>query len=77
MESDVIVLDGRDFLVIERVNFNENYYLYVIAIDGTNDVTVLEEYIKNNKKYVKSVTNNELIDKVFLLVAQKYKERNI
>lgn len=75
MENDIIVLNDRDFLIIERVNYNENSYLYVIATDRSNDITVLEEYINNNKKYVKSVTDSDLIDKVFLLVGEKYKEK--
>lgn len=75
--DDIIILEGRDFLIIERVKYQEKNYLYVIATDGTNDITVLNEYEKNNKKYVKSVIDKDLIDKIFLLVAQKYGEKNV
>lgn len=76
MSKDIIVLEGRDFLIVEKVNYQEEDYLYVIAIDGTNDISVLHEYDKNNKKYVKSISDKDLIDKIFLLVAQKYEVNN-
>ncbi len=76
MSKDIIVLDGRDFLIVERVTYQDENYLYVIATDGTNDITVLHEYEKMNKKYVKSITDKDIIDKVFLLVAQKYEVNN-
>lgn len=74
MKNDIIVLDKRDFLIIERVNYLDEEYLYVIATDGSNDITVLKEYEKNDKKYVKSVIDKDLIDKIFLLVSKKYQE---
>lgn len=76
MSKDIIVLEGRDFLIVEKVNYQEEDYLYVIAVDGTNDISVLHEYEKNNKKYVKSISDKDLIDKIFLLVAQKYEVNN-
>ena len=76
MSKDIIVLEGRDFLIVEKVNYQEEDYLYVIAVDGTNDISVLHEYDKNNKKYVKSISDKDLIDKIFLLVAQKYEVNN-
>lgn len=76
MKDDIIILDGREFLIIEKVEYQNSNYLYVIATDGTNDITVLNEYEKDNKMYVKSVTDKNLIDKVFLLVAQRYGDIN-
>lgn len=76
MKDDIIILDGREFLIIEKVEYQNLNYLYVIATDGTNDITVLNEYEKDNKMYVKSVTDKNLIDKVFLLVAQRYGDIN-
>lgn len=76
MKDDIIILDGREFLIVEKVDYQNENYLYVIATDGSNDITVLNEYQKNNKIYVKSVTDRNLIDKVFLLVAQKYGDIN-
>lgn len=76
MKDDIIILDGREFLIIEKVEYQNSNYLYVIATDGTNDITVLSEYEKDNKMYVKSITDKNLIDKVFLLVAQRYGDIN-
>lgn len=76
MKDDIIILDGREFLIIEKVEYQNSNYLYVIATDGTNDITVLNEYAKDNKMYVKSITDKNLIDKVFLLVAQRYGDIN-
>ncbi len=76
MKDDIIILDGREFLIVEKVEYQGSNYLYVIATDGTNDITVLTEYKKDDKIYVKSITDKDLIDKVFLLVAQKYGDIN-
>lgn len=69
MSKDIIVLDGRDFLIVERVTYQDENYLYVIAVDGKNDITILHEYEKMNKKYVESITDRDLIDKIFYIVA--------
>ncbi len=74
MNKEIITLDNRDFLIIDKVNYENKNYLYVIAIDGTNDITVLNEYEENNKIYVESVTDKKLINEVFLSISNKYKE---
>ncbi len=69
MDKDMIKLDNRDFLVIDKVTYQDENYLYVIAVDGKNDITILHEYEKMNKKYVESITDRDLIDKIFYIVA--------
>lgn len=76
MKDDIIILDEREFLIVETVEYQNLNYLYVIATDGTNDITVLSEYKKDDKTYVKSITDKDLIDKIFLLVAQRYGDIN-
>lgn len=70
----MIKLNDRDFLIIDKVNYENKNYLYVIAMDGTNDITLLNEYEENNKIYVESVTDKKLINEIFLSISNKYKE---
>lgn len=66
---NIIKLDNREFFIINKITYQNNNYLYVISTDGKNDFTILNEYEKNNKKYVKSVTDKNLLDKLFYLIA--------
>lgn len=70
----MIKLNDRDFLIIDKVNYENKNYLYVLAMDGTNDITLLNEYEENNKIYVESVTDKKLINEIFLSISNKYKE---
>lgn len=70
----MIKLNDRDFLIIDKVNYENKNYLYVIAMDGTNDITLLNEYEENDKIYVESVTDKKLINEIFLSISNKYKE---
>ncbi len=70
--DDIIVLNNREFLILNKINLNGYNFLYVIATDGSNEFTLLNEYEENGKKMVKSVMDPELIDEILL----KIKEEN-
>lgn len=63
--EDIIILDGREFLILNKINLNGINFLYVIATDGSNDFTLLQEYEANGKTMVKSVNEPDVIDEVF------------
>ena len=66
---NIIKLDNREFFIVKKITYQNNNYLYIISTDGKNDFTILNEYENNNKKYVKSVTDKDLLDKLFYLIA--------
>ena len=66
-----IILDGRDFLIVDKINMNNKTYLYVVAFDDTNDFSVLEEYEENGTTYVESVSDMNTVKEVFSIIAEK------
>lgn len=74
MMKSVIILDNRNFLVIDKFIYENKNYLYVVSMDGSYDITLLYEYEENGKIYVESVTDKDLINKIFLSISSKYKE---
>lgn len=68
--EDIIVLDGREFLILNKLNFNGINFLYVIATDGSNDFTLLNEYEENGKVMVKSVNDVNVIEEVLKLFVE-------
>lgn len=70
--DDIIILNNREFLILNKINVNGYNFLYVIATDGTNDFTLLNEYEENGKIMVKSVMDPNVIDEVL----SKIKEEN-
>ncbi len=68
--NEIIILDGREFLVVERVNFFGYNYIYAYALDDTNDYTVLRETVADGKKFVTSVTDDEEIEEILKMIAK-------
>lgn len=68
--NEIIILDGREFLVVERVNFFGYNYIYAYALDDTNDYTVLREIVTDGKKFVTSVTDDEEIEEILKMIAK-------
>jgi hypothetical protein len=68
--NEIIMLDGREFLVVERVNFFGYNYIYAYALDDTNDYTILRETVTDGKKFVTSVTDDEEIEEILKMIAK-------
>ena len=68
--NEIIILDGREFLVVERVNFFGYNYIYAYALDDTNDYTVLRDAVADGKKFVTSVTDDEEIEEILKMIAK-------
>ena len=55
--DEIIKLDGRDFLIVDNLKYKDKYYIFVHAIEN-DDIAILEEYVENNEKMVKSVDDS-------------------
>ena len=73
--NEIIILDGREFLVIERVNFFGYNYIYAYALDDTDDYTILKEVVKDGKKFVSSVTDDEEIEEILKMIGNNASEK--
>lgn len=72
--NEIIILDGREFLVVERVNFFGYNYLYAYALDDTDDYTILKETLNDGKKFVSSVTDDEEIEEILKMIGKSVQE---
>ena len=55
--EDIIELDGRDFLIVQKIEYNNNDYIYAISTDEKRDIALLKESEENGKFYIKSVND--------------------
>lgn len=67
--DEIIKLNGEDFLVIDRITYENKNYIYVNSLDNENDISILEEYEKDGKKVVKSISD-EKYDLIFNVFAK-------
>lgn len=66
--DEIITLDNRDFVVVNKKTINDTNYIYAIASDGTNDLVLLQEVEENGETFVESVNDKEVFDKVLKLM---------
>ncbi len=69
--DEIIKLDGRDFLIVDNLKYKDKDYIFVHAIEN-DDIAILEEYVENNEKMVKSVD-----DSLFDLLLGLFCKQNI
>ena len=67
--DEIIKLNGEDFLVVDRITYENKNYIYVNSLDNENDISILEEYEKGGKKVVKSISD-EKYDLIFNVFAK-------
>lgn len=71
MNYEVVKLDGKDFIVIDTLNLNNNYYMYVICEeDGDDSISIVRKSIVNYVPMVESVTDEEELEMVFAELAK-------
>ena len=68
--EEIIKLDGEDFLVVDKVLYEGKNYIYVNSTVNTYDFSILEEYKKEDKTYVKSI-QDEKYDLIMSVFAKK------
>lgn len=70
MMGNFIELDGKDYCVIDRVNYNSNYYLYVVRVEGNiKEFSILKEKNENGNVFVESVKDENIIKEVLSRVS--------
>ena len=62
--EEIITIDNKDFFIVKRFNYNNEKYLYTIAVDETDELMLLKEYDNNGETFVESVNEEEKIKEV-------------
>lgn len=69
--EEVIILDEKEFLIVDKITLNDKKYLYVIATDGSNAFTILNEYEEDGKIKVKSVLDENIVNQVMQSICKR------
>lgn len=69
--EEVIILDEKEFLIVDKITLNDKKYLYVIATDGSNTFTILNEYEEDGKIKVKSVLDENIVNQVMQSITKR------
>ena len=67
-ELDVVTIDGVNYLVLEKIDYNDNSYVYLSNVMDMND-TLIKKIDKNDSKVVVSLDDEnefELACNLFL-----------
>ena len=67
--DEFITLNNKEYLIVKRINYNSNNYLYVISTGGDYKVALLKEINQNGQVFVESVKDQREFGEVLELVS--------
>ena len=70
MDNEIILIDGKDYVVLNRINYKNNTYLYVMNED--KEFSVLKEDTENGDTYIESVNDVELVKEILQVILKEY-----
>lgn len=70
MKGDTIELNGKDFVIVEELLYNNKNYLYVIDASESDDIALLEKYKENDIEMVKSVDDEKEFSLIMSIIAK-------
>ncbi len=70
--NDVIKLsDNNEYLVVSKVNYENNIYLYLVNINNIN-----VKFVELNYNQVIEVTDNDILDELLKLIVLEERLKN-
>ena len=69
MDNEIILIDGKDYVVLNRINYKNNTYLYVMNED--KEFSVLKEDTENGDTYIESVNDVELVKEILQVILKE------
>lgn len=78
-EDTIITLDNnKDYALLERLVYKDHVYFFAAGVDdkeeSTGEFLFIEEVKKEDKMFVKKVNDEELINKLAVIVSKDYYE---
>ena len=70
--NEMILLDGQEFLIANRINYNNETYLYVVGEnDGKKEFSILKETNEFGNTFVESVNDEILVKEILKKLAKQ------
>ncbi len=64
MNVEYVVLDNKEYIIIDKLNINGNKY-YILSTENNKDVCLRKEMMKDNESYLVGLDNEEEFNLVF------------
>ena len=70
--DDIIVLDGKEYFIANRINYNNDNYLYVVGeFNSDKEFSVLKETEEFGNVFVESVNDENLVKEILSQIAKE------
>lgn len=71
-EYNVVVLEnGIEYTEVDRLDYNNNTYVFLANLDKDDDYCVRKLVVENNEEYIVGLDSKEEFDSVFDLFGKK------
>lgn len=71
-EYSVVVLDGVEYTVIDRLEYDDNSYVLLSNFNDPTDFCIKKVIIEDGEEYIKELENEEEFKNILTLIGEKY-----
>ncbi len=72
IECNVITINNIEYTEIDKINYNNNTYIFLANIDNPSDYMIRKLTIKNNEEYLSALSNEEEFKELLNIFKNKY-----
>ena len=72
IECNVITINNIEYTEIDKINYNNNTYIFLANIDNPSDYMIRKLTIKNNEEYLSALSNEEEFKDLLNIFKNKY-----
>lgn len=72
IECNVITINNIEYTEIDKINYNNNTYIFLANIDNPSDYMIRKLTIKNNEEYLSALNSEEEFKELLNIFKNKY-----
>lgn len=73
INCNIITLENNiDYIEVDKIQFNNNNYIFLSNIDNDKDFTIRKLAKENNEEYLLKLNNQEEFDQILKLFIDKF-----
>lgn len=73
-EYDVVLIDDNEFIEIDRVNIDNNVYVYLSQLDNSENFIIQKYVVIDGEEYFEGLESDNEFDKVLTYFLKKHKD---